>query len=523
MRTAAAALVIGFFLALVPPSATAAGGDISFGCSPGPANCSGWFKVPVTVHFTITPNAGNSLSNITGCGDLSVSSDTPGISQTCSATVSDGTTSTTLSATASVKKDGTPPVINGISAPAPDKNGWHNHPFSISVNATDATSGIASCPGASYAGPDTASGSFSATCVDNAGNSASGGSLSFKYDATPPGVSASISRGPDSNGWYNHPVSFGASGSDNLSGLAGCSGGTYSGPDTGGTSVGVSCSDNAGNSGTTSLSLKYDATPPSVSSASFDRQPDANGWYNHPVKVTFTGSDNVSGASCSSTTYSGPDNPNVTVTGTCVDGAGNTSGTGTSPAFKYDSTPPKLSNIGVSVNDKYVALTWTASPDTTSVDVTRAPGTEGADPSTVYTGLGSRYDDHAVKNKVKYSYTITAVDQAANKVVDTVTVVPAAALYSPAQGAVVHSPPLLAWKAVRGATYYNVQLLRSGRKILSVWPLKTKFRVPRTWAYRGKKYKLTRASYEWRVWPGVGKRSANKYGPLIGHSTFVFR
>jgi hypothetical protein len=523
MKTALAAFVVGLIVVIVPAGATAAGGDISVSCSPGPANCSGWFKVPVTVHFSITPFTGNSLSNITGCGDLTVSSDTNGVSQTCSATVSDGTSSTTLSATASVKKDGTPPVISSISAPPPDRNGWHNHPFGISVNASDATSGIASCPGASYGGPDTASGSFSATCTDNAGNSASGGSLSFKYDASPPSVSAGFSRGPDSNGWYRSPVSFGGSGSDGLSGLAGCSGGTYSGPDTGGTSVSVSCSDNAGNVGSRGLSLKYDAKPPTVGAASFERPPDANGWYNKPIKITFSGSDDVSGASCSSTTYAGPDNASATVTGSCVDGAGNTSGAATSPAFKYDSTPPKLSNVAVSANDKYVALTWSASPDTTSVTVTRTPGTTGADPSNVYTGLASRYDDHSVQNKVRYTYAIQAVDQAANTTVETVTVVPAAALYSPAQGAVVRSAPMLAWRAVRGATYYNVQLFRGRRKILSAWPVKPKYRLKRAWAFHGKKYKLTPGSYEWRVWPGLGKRAANKYGPLIGHSTFAFR
>jgi hypothetical protein len=177
----------------------------------------------------------------------------------------------------------------------------------------------------------------------------------------------------------------------------------------------------------------------------------------------------------------------------------------------------------VKTNDKFVSLTWTASSDTASVQVTRTPGAAGPSSSTVYTGLASSYDDRSVQNKVKYTYTITGTDQAGNDVVETVTVVPDAALYSPAPGAVVHRPPKLAWRPVGAATYYNLQLFRNGRKILSVWPVKPGYRLSRTWAFHGRKFKLARGTYQWRVWPGLGRRAAHKYGPLIGHSTFVVR
>src|SRR5215467_8288755 len=133
----------------VPAGAPAAGGDISYSCSPGPS-CGGWFKSAVTVSFSITANPGSSVTNPNGCGNLVQSADTPGVSQTCSATFTDAGGSFTGSATASVKKDSTPPDISGISAPGPDANGWYNHPFSIGVNASDATSGIASCNSLTY-------------------------------------------------------------------------------------------------------------------------------------------------------------------------------------------------------------------------------------------------------------------------------------------------------------------------------------------------------------------------------------
>ena len=41
--------------------------------------------------------------------------------------------------------------------------------------------------------------------------------------------------------------------------------------------------------------MNYDASAPSIDSVTFDRPPDSNGWYNHPVQVVFHGSDGGSG------------------------------------------------------------------------------------------------------------------------------------------------------------------------------------------------------------------------------------
>ena len=97
-------------------------------------------------------------------------------------------------------------------------------------------------------------------------------------------------------------------GDDGASGVASCTSGTYSGPDGGDVTVSGSCTDNAGNTGSTSLKIKYDATAPAVTGTP-SRKPDANGWYNHAVDVAFTGTDAGSGVKeCSPTvTYKGPD------------------------------------------------------------------------------------------------------------------------------------------------------------------------------------------------------------------------
>src|SRR5438552_3254279 len=82
--------------------------------------------------------------------------------------------------------------------------------------------------------------------------------------------------------------------------------------------------------------------------------------------------------------YSGPDNANAAVAGSCTDLAGNI-GTA-SFALAYDGTPPALSKFAAKVGNRRIDLTWTASADTKSVDVTRAPGASGAATSTIYHG-----------------------------------------------------------------------------------------------------------------------------------------
>jgi hypothetical protein len=91
----------------------------------------------------------------------------------------------------------------------------------------------------------------------------------------------------------------------------------------------------------TEVYVRRDATPPSAA-ASPSRGPDSNGWYNRAVTVKFSGGDALSGlAGCSpDRAYAGPDSGIASVSGSCTDGAGNT--TGTSFGFQYDATAPSV-------------------------------------------------------------------------------------------------------------------------------------------------------------------------------------
>jgi hypothetical protein len=265
--------------------------------------------------------------------------------------------------------------------------------------------------------------------------------------------------------------------------------------------------------------IKIDATPPTVA-AKATRSPDANGWYNHVVPIAFYGGDPTSGiASCSTVTYKGPDTAQASVHGSCTDKAGNVAGT--SFTFAYDSTPPKLKKLTMTRLSRAVLFRWQVSPDTKRVVITRSPGVKRGTSANVYGGTAKSFKDKGLKIGKRYRYTVSAYDVAGNKASRRIAVTAAGALIAPAPGARVKGAPSLQWAAVAGASYYNVQLVRGGT-IFSAWPKGTSLRLPRSWVYHGHRYRLHRGVYRWFVWPGFGTLSANRYGRLIGKSSFFF-
>jgi hypothetical protein len=121
---------------------------------------------------------------------------------------------------------------------------------------------------------------------------------------------------------------------------------------------------------------------------------------------------------------------------------------------------------------------------------------------------------------VSYTYTVTARDQAGNTTVRTVSIIAGPRAPAPSSKPRLTAPPLLRWKPVRGASYYNVQLYR-GTKILTLWPARASLRLKRAWRFDRRFYRLTPGRYRWYVWPGFGSRAAARYGSLIGHGRFV--
>jgi hypothetical protein len=245
---------------LVAPQAGSAPGTPIARCSPGPADCTGWFAGNVTISWLYDSTG---LTNTEGCNVRTITTD--GVSShSCQVTYG----SLVFGNTVSLKRDATPPQVTGAAFErGPDSNGWYNRPVAAAFTGTDATSGIAACDRPSYGGPDGSTQQLTGTCRDVAGNTSPPAAVGLKYDATAPAVSVAPDRPPDGNGWYRRPLTVTFAGSDPVSGVAACAEpARYAGPAREGVAVAGTCRDVAGNVAPEQrFVLNYDATAPRLS------------------------------------------------------------------------------------------------------------------------------------------------------------------------------------------------------------------------------------------------------------------
>jgi len=286
-----------------------------------------------------------------------------------------------------------------------------------------------------------------------------------------------------------------------------------------------SATDASGTTTKTTTAIRIDRTPPVVV-ANADRAPDGGGFYNHSLTATWTGNDATSGiASCASTPYSGPDGMSISLTGSCKDKAGNISAP-VAFVFHYDATPPVLADVTARPDDAGARLAWQAS-GASSIMVIRSPaGARAAQSDVVYDGTGDAFTDRGLKNGRRYTYLVQAVDVAGNATSDSVAVTPDAEastkhLLSPGSKSRLSRPPMLRWREIEAASYYNIQLFRHGKKILSAWPTKAHYQLRRAWTYRGHRHRLGKATYRWYLWGGYGHRAEHRYGRLLGKRSFT--
>ena len=273
-----------------------------------------------------------------------------------------------------------------------------------------------------------------------------------------------------------------------------------------------------GTSITKDVWIGIDRTPPQLVALASNRPADYNGWFNHPVGLTFQAVDQTSGvASCSSTTYGGPDGAGLAIGGSCTDVAGITA-TGTFP-LNYDATPPPRPSVEALPGKRRVRITWTPSPGALA-EVVRIRK-HGA-PKLLYRGPNAHFTHRKLRNGRRYRYRVALIDQAGNRSADKASAVPTRSrLLQPANGAHVRSAPLLVWKRMKRATYYNAQLVRRRTKVLSSWPSKPRLQLHRRWRFDDRRRRLARGHYCWYVWPGLGARSGRRYGRLLGKSCFI--
>jgi HYR domain-containing protein len=327
---------------------------LTFG-APSPApNAAGWNNTSVSIPFTAS-DATSGVASTNPSSPLVLSTEGSSVTGTVTATDVAGNTASFTSP--AVKIDKTPPTTTASASGQAGANGWYTGNVSVTLTATDALSGVArttySVDGGApltYSGPITIKGDGHHTVqfasTDVAGNVEATRSLAVNIDTTKPTLTfGTPAPAPNAAGWNNTPVSIPFTASDATSGVASTN--PASSPlvlSTQGKSVNgtVTVTDVAGNTASfTSPAVKIDLTPPTITSTQSPK-PNANGWNNTAVTITFTASDSLSGVAGSSTqsVKLSQQGFGVVASATFYDVAGN-AGTGTATA-NIDLTPPTI-------------------------------------------------------------------------------------------------------------------------------------------------------------------------------------
>jgi Tol biopolymer transport system component len=176
---------------------------------------NGWYRSNVQVSWTVT-DAETSVSSSTGCGAQTISTDTSGVTFTCSATSVGGTSSQSVT----IKRDATAPIITFLNRTAPNAAGWNNSNVTVNWSCADALSGAAGSGDSETLGSEGANQSATGTCQDNAGNTASNAQTGINIDKTAPSIGFVSRTTPNAAGWNNTNVTVLWNCSDSLSGAA---------------------------------------------------------------------------------------------------------------------------------------------------------------------------------------------------------------------------------------------------------------------------------------------------------------
>jgi hypothetical protein len=304
-----------------------------------------WTNQDVTVVFECADQGG---SGVASCA-APVTKSTEGEGQQVVGTATDNA-GNSASDTAVVSIDKTKPTISAKADRATNAAGWYDDDVTVSFDATDALSGVASKTADKVLG-EGADQSASGTATDAAGNSASASVSGINVDKTKPVLTASFT-----GGWHTGDVTVSWSCTDGLSGPAAQPADDVVTGEGANLSSSASCTDKAGNTAIETVSgIKIDRTDPTTTAEV--AAPPASDWYGDAAQVTLAGSDNLSGVAATyysvdggaAQTYDGAFSYGTegthTITFWSKDNAGNVETAGAALTLKIDKTAPTTTLI----------------------------------------------------------------------------------------------------------------------------------------------------------------------------------
>ncbi len=215
---------------------------------------NGWYTSDVNVNWSVADDE-SPISAQTGCASSSVTSDTTGITFTCSATSGGGIRTQSVT----IKRDTTDPTVRFGSRTPANSYGWNNTNVTVNWQCTDATSGVVSASGSQTRTSEGANLFVTGVCVDKAGNRASRTLGGINIDKTAPTLAPVVSPNPL---LLNSTGTVTSNAADALSGIAGASCGPLNTTSVGSKTVTCTASDKAGNSASASASyqVRYNFT-----------------------------------------------------------------------------------------------------------------------------------------------------------------------------------------------------------------------------------------------------------------------
>ena len=219
-----------------------------------------WYVGDVTVQWHVSDP--ESPVTPVGCDTQTVTSDTTGVTITCSATSAGGTTTESVT----IKRDATKPTMSSSRVPAANLSGWNNTDVTVAFTCEDAMSGVVSCTGNTVVGAEGAGQLVTGTAMDAAGNVASLDVSPINIDKTAPGIHVPPDVVLNATSAAGAVAFFEATAADALSGAgtpvcAPASGATFP---VGLTTVTCTAIDAAGNQGQASFVIRVKNNPPVV-------------------------------------------------------------------------------------------------------------------------------------------------------------------------------------------------------------------------------------------------------------------